>query len=104
MRNRPPKSARNFQTLFFAPIRPRMLTFSPKSCPIAGRSFRSGTAVWLGADETHGALRADRKGTMKAFIAACRNWIQEHPFAPLELVRIYVGVGLLIKGLFFLRN
>jgi putative oxidoreductase len=47
---------------------------------------------------------AGTKRTMKTFIAACRNWIESHPYAPLELVRIYLGVGLLIKGLFFLRN
>jgi hypothetical protein len=41
---------------------------------------------------------------MKKLVTACRTWIQAHPFAPLELVRIYVGLGLLIKGLFFLQN
>src|SRR5215207_5481985 len=49
-------------------------------------------------------LAVQKQRTMKTFIAACRTWVENHPFAPLELVRVYLGVGLFIKGLFFLRN
>jgi uncharacterized membrane protein YphA (DoxX/SURF4 family) len=41
---------------------------------------------------------------MKRILEACRTWVETHPYAPLELVRLYLGVGLLIKGLYFFRN
>src|SRR5678816_1461011 len=41
---------------------------------------------------------------MKRFFSQCLKWIELHPLAPLGMVRIYLGLGLFIKGLYFLRN
>ena len=41
---------------------------------------------------------------MKRFISESRKWIDSHPLAPLTIVRIYLGVGLFIKGVYFLQN
>lgn len=41
---------------------------------------------------------------MKRFLSECGRCIESHPFAPLTLIRIYLGVGLFIKGLYFLQN
>jgi putative oxidoreductase len=37
-------------------------------------------------------------------ISECKKWIESHPFLPLDLVRVYLGVGLFVKGLFFLQH
>lgn len=37
-------------------------------------------------------------------ISDCKRWLQSHPHAPLDLVRIYLGVGLFMKGIYFLQN
>jgi uncharacterized membrane protein YphA (DoxX/SURF4 family) len=41
---------------------------------------------------------------MNAFITKAKSWIDSHPNVPLAVVRIYVGLGLLIKGIFFMRH
>src|SRR4030095_12790563 len=41
---------------------------------------------------------------MKRFISECRSWIESYPLFPLTVVRIYLGVGLFIKGIYFLQN
>ena len=41
---------------------------------------------------------------MKEFLSACKRWTEAHPSAPLTLIRVYVGLGLLIKGIYFLSH
>jgi len=41
---------------------------------------------------------------MKRFISECQKWVETHSMVPLTVVRVYLGVGLFIKGIYFLQN
>ena len=37
-------------------------------------------------------------------INECKQWVQSHPDVIIDLMRIYLGIGLLIKGIYFLSH
>jgi uncharacterized membrane protein YphA (DoxX/SURF4 family) len=41
---------------------------------------------------------------MKRFISECQKWVETHSMVPLTVVRVYLGIGLFIKGIYFLQN
>jgi uncharacterized membrane protein YphA (DoxX/SURF4 family) len=37
-------------------------------------------------------------------ISECKQWFQSHPDVVIDLMRTYLGIGLLIKGIYFLSH
>ena len=57
----------------------------------------------MGAPEARGAPDTNERPVMKN-INECKRWLESRMDIVIDLVRIYVGVGLFVKGLYFLMH
>jgi uncharacterized membrane protein YphA (DoxX/SURF4 family) len=44
------------------------------------------------------------KGTIMNKINQCKQWVQSHADVMIDLIRIYLGLGLFIKGIYFMAH
>jgi uncharacterized membrane protein YphA (DoxX/SURF4 family) len=68
------------------------------------RDSSAGVAfVWGGAEASNDQMNQTERTPMKS-INECRLWLQSHEDLFKDLVRIYLGIGLFVKGLYFMSH
>lgn len=49
-------------------------------------------------------LQCTAKGTIMNQINQCKQWVQNHADVIIDLIRIYLGLGLFVKGIYFMAH